>query len=231
VNRDVNGGATLTLRGEIGPDKPISLKNVRRQLDALGTYLYLRINISTTGGKREEALKIYQMLRALPVPISARAVDYCASGGMIVLLAAGHRVAASNVELLIHGTRLYADELHEKEFTARDFRCRSEQLQALDDETSDLMHARTGYDRDFFVAQMDNEKPLSPSEALESGVLHEVDGCTPPCCLDWANAARELAAQGALVEPHYLTANYLTAAQTCELTMARAARLVSRARQ
>jgi ATP-dependent protease ClpP protease subunit len=102
--------------------------------------------------------------------------------------------------LLIHPTRLSASELDEKVFTARDFQRHADRLEECDQEIIDLMSARTGYVPWFFEAQMEDAEYLTVSDALDSGIVHEMDGLTPRCSLEWVNAAQMLAKQGAVIE-------------------------------
>ena len=206
--------ATIWLRGEIGANKSISLENVRRDVSALNNPAHIRMAICSSGGNISEARKIYNFLRALPMPVSAQAVEYVVSAGVFVFLAASYRKMIANVELLIHATR---QDVKENNLTARDFRRRAEDLEKNDRETVDFLSARTGCSPGFFEEQMEHENSLSPFEALDSGIVHEIEGLTPRCSLAWAAQAKEVAAAGMIVPSHFLTANYFAACATASL--------------
>jgi ATP-dependent protease ClpP protease subunit len=58
----------IDLIGEIGADKPISLKNVAARLAYLGDdVMRVHVVINSEGGSPAEAFKIYDALRALPL--------------------------------------------------------------------------------------------------------------------------------------------------------------------
>ena len=198
--------ATLWLAGGIGPDKPINVNDVLRQLALLPADTPLHINITSGGGSISEALRIYGLLRALPVPLSAQAISCCGSAAVLIFLGATYRMMNADTGILIHAARQDLAE-HEGQ-TARDFRRRARHLEQVDEQMLDLLCGRTGYSRSFFEEQLQHERPLSPSEALESGIVHEVSGLTPECSVEWADQARRMAAAGLLVSPYFLTSNY-----------------------
>ena len=210
---------TLRLVGGIGPDKPINSDDVRRQLALLPADTPLHINITSGGGSISEALRIYGVLRALPVPVSAQAISCCGSAAVLIFLAAAYRMMTADTGILIHAARQDFEE-HEGQ-TARDFRRRARNLEQVDWQMLDLLCGRTGYSRSFFEEQLEHERPLSPSEALESGLVHEVSGLTPACSVEWADQARRMAAAGLLVSPYFLTSNYRDACRTASAREAR----------
>jgi hypothetical protein len=110
--------AVLELRGAIGRDMPISERSVRSFL-SLNTYLNaerLHLAINSTGGKVDEANKIYAILRSLPLPISAEVETVCQSAAVILLLAADFRRARRAASVLIHRTRAIPREFLGEEF-------------------------------------------------------------------------------------------------------------------
>lgn len=52
----------LTLAGKIGPDAPINLASIRRQI-ACQTYECIEFEIASTGGNSKESIAIFDFLR------------------------------------------------------------------------------------------------------------------------------------------------------------------------
>ena len=212
-----NQSATIVLQGAIGAGEPINLESVRRQIGALNNPDHLQIDITSTGGNVSEARKVYNYLRALPQPISARIVGYCVSAAVNVFLAASHRIATADSTILIHATRRAKDTLNGGSFTAGDLRQIAEELERTDVELIELLCARTGHPAQFFQAQLEHENTLSDFEALECGLVHAIESQTPVCNLDWAQQLRAQAARGVSVPNRYLTPNYFAACTTASL--------------
>jgi ATP-dependent protease ClpP protease subunit len=208
--------------GAIGHNEPISLAAVRWQLDRVDLRAGLRFDINSSGGMIDEALKIYTHLRALPVPVSGRAVGCCESAAVLVLLAAGHRVAKEDARILVHACRITREDLPPStSFTARDLGRRADDLQRRDSEIADLMAARTGHYRHFFEDQMQHEESLSHYQWLESGLVHEIEGLTPRCGMEWAAEIRALSAARWTVPKYFLTDNYFEACRTVSAMLGR----------
>ena len=205
-----SGILRLDLVGEIGPDRPISHKAIQRRLQTTPQFSRIAISINSGGGSVDEALKIYEFLRALPLPISARAESECCSAAMTVFLAAAHRIAVPKTSFLLHGTRRgFSDS--ERKYTAQDLRREADDLSAIDDRLIDLLAARTGSKREWFADQFLNEDDLSEIDLLNSGLVHEIEGRRSPCGPSWPEQAKVIMDAGLPILARMRSANYFAA--------------------
>ena len=206
------GGVVLNLFGAIGPDKSLSLANVKSQLTGYRPR-YIHLNINSTGGNIAEANRIYNFLRNQPAQMSAEIGRHCESAAVTLLLAAAYRMAAVDSNILIHATRIPVDSIKCVELTARDLRERAEMLERDDNEAIDTMCERTGYCRAWFEKQFQDENSLEIWEALESGLVHEIGGLSMQCDPRWIEQVR-LTPRNVFWPRRYLTTNYLAACRT-----------------
>lgn len=207
------GVHVIKLLGAIGPDDRISAAAVRRQLDAsLGAARHLHVELTTTGGKLDEAFKIHEMLRAQPVPVSVLVSRQCLSAGMVVLMAGELRIAARDTELLIHPTGFAREELPER-VTADSLSAHADRLAQCDLRTCQLFADRTGHDLDWFRKEQDTEYLLSDADAISTGLVHEFEGITGPARPAWPAAVRQaMATVGNIYFPSWMCSpNYFAA--------------------
>ena len=203
------GGVVLNLFGEIGPEAPLSLKSVKAQLGECSPHR-IHFIIDSTGGNIVESKRIFNFLRNQPAKMSAEVGRYCLSAAVTILLAAAHRMAKIDSEILLHCARISATSITLQELKARDLRERAEMLERDDNAAIDMLAERTGYCRAWFERQFQNEDTLHVCEALESGLLHEVVGLSMRCDPRWIEQVRSTP-RNVFWPQRYLTTNYFSA--------------------
>ena len=207
----LQGVYVLRLNGEIGSDKSISLQRAREVLLGAGSFNHLHVQLTSTGGNVAEALSIYELLRAQPCTVSVEAIGQCQSAAMIILMAGSLRLARRDTVLLNHPTSNSRDTLPDR-ITAKVLAERAASLAETDARIADLFASRTGFPAEWFLAEGSTEEYLSAADAIESGLLHEVDGL--PCRVDpaWVRKAKILP-QGIHFPAYLLTQNYIAACE------------------
>lgn len=208
------GVLVVRLSGAIGPDEPINAATVRRQLFEGRDFRHLHVEITSTGGKSSEAFEIYDMLRALPVPVSARASGMCLSGGMIIFMAADLRIAAAATEFLIHPAGLSREDMPERS-TAASLRSQADSLARGDLRVAQLFADRTGGPVDWFLKEQETEDSLSEVDAIATGLIHEFEGISGPPRPGWPAAVRAAIAAGGIYFPDWLRSENYFAACRC----------------
>lgn len=201
----------ISLLGEVGPEKPISLAAIQRRL-AVATFRHLHVTVTSPGGDSDEGLRIYEFLRALPQPVSVIAVGHCYSAALDILAAGSYRIATADCVLLLHQTSRARDSLPAR-ITAEILNRAATDLARTDARVVDLLHARTGFSRDFFAAEIMTEEPLSVSGALDCGLLHEVEGMTQRVDPNWPDVVGTFPPQ-VYIAPRLRTSNYAAACRT-----------------
>jgi|GEM_PF-4624708 len=175
----------LQLNGAVGEGESISFRSVRDRL-ARQEFSHLHVQISTTGGIVSEGMAIYEHLRALPVPVSSEVIGQCLSIGMAVLMAGDFRFSIGEPVLLNHPTRKDRATLPEI-VTAATLRSYADQLESTDARIANLFAARTGHPVEFFLADAKTEDNLSSASAIQSGLLHEINGLPQHIDSSWPN--------------------------------------------
>lgn len=205
------GVLQLDLTGQVGPDKPISLAAVRRRIET-AEFLHLHIRLRSSGGNSDEGLRLYEYLRALPQPISVIAVGQCFSAALDILAAGSYRLATADCVILLHQTSRTRDSLPER-VTSESLNRAAADLAKTDARIVDLLHARTGFDRDFFATEILTEESLPIAQALVCGLIHEVEGLSERPDPNWREIIKSLP-PGLLIAPRLRTANYFAACAT-----------------
>jgi hypothetical protein len=104
---------------------------------------------------------------------------------LIIFMAAGLRKAKA-AEFQIHPTAYCQGHLPERErLTAEVLQRHADALSKTDERAINLFVDRTGYTREFFEDEKRTEDLLSPDAAIESGLVHQMAGSTPPCDPAW----------------------------------------------
>ncbi|MEG1622345.1 MAG: Clp protease ClpP [Alistipes sp.] len=128
------------------------------------------VNIRSTGGDVNDALLIYEALKALPAHIVTRCYGYTASAATIIAQAAseGAREIAASALYLIHNS------VCATEGNAGELEAYTELLQKTDARLSELYASRSGSPKETFTALMSensgNGRWLSPEEAVAVGL-------------------------------------------------------------
>jgi ATP-dependent protease ClpP protease subunit len=202
----------LVLTGSIGEDKPISLASVRKQL-AARSFDAIHFEIRSHGGCVSQSFAIYNLLRALPVPIAATASGPVYSGGLIIYMAASLRKAKGAAEFLLHPTSKSRHVLPDS-VTAHILQTHADDLAKTDRRVVDLFTDRTGFQRDWFEREIASEDPLSDADAIQAGFVHHFAGLTPACDPTWPDTAQRVMkeSRNLFLLPSYMTSqNYYEA--------------------
>ncbi|WP_354119228.1 ATP-dependent Clp protease proteolytic subunit [Bradyrhizobium sp. LA6.12] len=164
----------IAVRGEIKPDGPTSASAVRRALQT-SAFRHIHLILDCLGGHAAEAWRMYTLLRAQPVPVSAHVAGGCRSAGLIVLAAAGYRSCRQDSLFLLHEPRV--DRRHLPEWlTATRARQEADDLCRLRDDMIDLLQSRTDAERSWLDEEVRSESDFDAVKALEQGFVHCIDG-------------------------------------------------------
>lgn len=154
----------------------------------------ITVNIRSTGGDVNDALLIYEALRATGAQVTTRCYGYTASAATIVAQAAseGRRQIAASSLYLIHNSLCAA------EGNAAELEAGADMLRQTDARLAALYAARSGRDEESFRTLMAENggrgRWLSPEEAVAAGLVDEiVDAAT---CSDDCSMAGQPQAKG-----------------------------------
>lgn len=138
------------------------------------------VSIRSTGGDVNDALLIYDALRALPGRVTTRCYGYTASAATLIAQAAseGRREIAAGALYLIHNSECSV-EGNVAELTSR-----IELLRKTDERLAEIYAARSGRPAAEFAALMAENNGagrwLSPEEAVAAGLADRVIGAEAP---------------------------------------------------
>lgn len=131
----------------------------------------INLTINCRGGMTDEALAMYDALRATGKTISAEVIGECSSSATLLLLAARKdlRRAHPNASILIHNPYICG-------FVEGDAKRIGNIAESLEDVRTKFLNIyveRTGADREVLSAMMDEDKPMNVAKAIELGFIAE----------------------------------------------------------
>ena len=131
----------------------------------------IHLTINCRGGLTDQALAMYDALRATGKTISAEVIGECSSSATLLLLSARAdlRKAHPNASILIHNP--YISGFVEGD--AKQIGNIAESLEDVRNQFLDIYVDRTGADRDVLSAMMDENKPMGVAKAIELGFIAE----------------------------------------------------------
>ena len=131
----------------------------------------INLTINCRGGMTDQALAMYDALRATGKTISAEVIGECSSSATLLLLAAKKelRKAHPNASILIHNP--YISGFVEGD--AKRIGNIAESLEDVREQFLNIYVERTGADREVLSAMMDEDKPMNVQKAIELGFIAE----------------------------------------------------------
>ena len=154
----------IAIAGEIWDENP----DLQVIIDAIDSGEDIELIISSYGGDLDHALAVYKLLKPISDKITAKVIGKVASAATVILLAADKRIADQDAELLIHfpSTELRgtADELEETAMELRKYEGKLKEIY------SSVAGAET---------LLKEERWLTAKEALEAGLITEIEQTTP----------------------------------------------------
>ena len=131
----------------------------------------INLTINCRGGMTDQALAMYDALRATGKTISAEVIGECSSSATLLLLAAKKelRRAHPNASILIHNPYISGYV----EGDAKRIGNIAEDLENVRNQFLDIYVDRTGADRETLSAMMDEDKPMDVAKAIELGFISE----------------------------------------------------------
>ena len=154
----------IAIAGEIWDENP----DLQLIIDAIDSGDDIELIISSYGGDLDHALAVYKLLKPISEKVTAKVIGKVASAATVILLSADKRIADQDAELLIHfpSTELRgtADELEETAMELRKYEGRLKEIY------SSVAGAET---------LLKEERWLTAKEALEAGLITEIEQTTP----------------------------------------------------
>ena len=131
----------------------------------------INLTINCRGGMTDQALAMYDALRATGKTISAEVIGECSSSATLLLLSARAdlRKAHPNATILIHNP--YISGFVEGD--AKRIGNIAESLEDVRNQFLDIYVERTGAEREVLSAMMDEDKPMNVAKAIELGFISE----------------------------------------------------------
>ena len=186
INNQGNGTTIIDIEGVIGVPEESQFDNPNSRIatyqkfkDAVEQIAQIRtpqvvVNIRSTGGDVEDALLIYDALRALDTKVTTRCAGYVASAATIIAQAAseGEREITPEALYLIHRSAMSV------EGDATTLRHNAELLEKTDQRIAEVYSRRSGHDIEEFVALMNENNGtgrwMSPEEAMNAGLVDRI---------------------------------------------------------
>lgn len=171
----------INIYGDIVPFKLFNdgseydLKDLNASLSAIAPEENdeLIVNIHTFGGCTSTAFGIYNKLQRFrdqnKITLTTRVDGWCASSGVIVLLAGDRRIGNQFAEPFVHNAWTFTmgdKNSHQKQM---------EDLARVDDQIASLYSQRTSIEKDKAIELMNSETFVTPEDALAFGFYTELE--------------------------------------------------------
>ncbi len=127
--------------------------------------------MSSLGGYVGDGLFLYNHIRGLPAPITIHNTGSIASIATIIYVAASHRVCSAHAMFMMHPTTVgpFAEGVSWERLDGS-----LKTALADDQRTENILRERTSLTDDLLAAKRVREVQISPQEALEFGLAHEI---------------------------------------------------------
>lgn len=157
-------------------DNEYSLKNLKDDLDntELKEGDILTINIHTYGGDTTTAFGMFNLIKRFKneqkINVKTRVDGYCASSGVILLLAGDERVGSEYLKPFVHNAWTYSFEMN-KEEAKRIY----EDLDKVDNEIAELYASETSITKEEALQFMNESRDLTIDECKKYGFYTEIE--------------------------------------------------------
>lgn len=150
------------------------LKNALNNLD-INENETLTVNIHTHGGDTTTAFGMYNLLKRFKVEnninIRTRVDGYCASSGVIILLAGDQRVGNAYIKPFVHNAWTWSWDGINKETAQKIY----EELEAVDSSIAELYASETSITKDEALQFMSESRELTLEECQKYGFYTELE--------------------------------------------------------
>lgn len=154
----------IAISGDIWEQNP----NMQAVIDAIDSGEDIELIISSYGGILNHALTIYKLLKPVSERVTARVIGVAASSATLILLAADKRIADKDSRLLIHLPFVAL------EGTADDLENAAAEMRKYEYIVKEIYSSVAGAE-----TLLKEERWLTAKEALEAGLITEIEQTTP----------------------------------------------------
>lgn len=133
----------------------------------------LEVHINSDGGDAYEGTAIYNQLKAAPVHKIGIVDGHAFSAATFILQACDERVMETGTTLLVHNAWTMAMG------NAKELRAIADDLDKLMESNRSIYLERCSMSEDELIALMDEDRILSPEEALSYGFVDRIAGSVP----------------------------------------------------
>jgi ATP-dependent Clp endopeptidase proteolytic subunit ClpP len=160
----------VLIQGVIDPDFGVNLEQVRNSTQGASSVTLL---INSPGGDFDEGFAIYDYLKSLSVPITAKVIGRCYSIATVILLSAdkANRISTANASVMIHNPWGQPPPGN-----ARQLQAYTDYIKKAENQLRRFYAENLGVDERELADLMDKETFLSPEEAANLGLIGRVDG-------------------------------------------------------
>jgi ATP-dependent Clp protease protease subunit len=140
--------------------------------------------ISSPGGSVFHGLSIYNLLKGAPIDVVTYNFGSVDSIGIVIFCAGDKRVSVPHARFLLHGVSMSFQG--NQTLDEKDLEERLKGLQIDYQNISKVIAATTGRDSESIVTDMETRTTLNPEQAVEYGLVHEINSALFPAGADLA---------------------------------------------
>lgn len=165
--------ATINIFGDITSypwlESDVSSYNLSKQLAEMGDVDKINVFISSYGGEVKEGLEIYHALKRHKANVVTYCESFACSIASVIFLAGDERIMSNASLLMIHNAWTWA------EGNAEQLRKQADDLEKITQASVEVYKENSKLSEEEIKALLDQEKWISPEEALEYGFATAIE--------------------------------------------------------
>ena len=179
---------SVDIKGEIDAKMSARIAEQLRDNPAATT---VWVVVDSLGGDVRSAVELYRTIREHPASKKvANAYGDIASAAVLPYLAGDVRNASQRARFLLHAAAI---PLQGKgRWTAERYQLHADAIRAADAAAREIILERTGMSAAVLAGEFDDEAGMPIQKAVSAGLVHSVDGITPPLDKHWPERARAM---------------------------------------
>jgi ATP-dependent Clp endopeptidase proteolytic subunit ClpP len=142
----------------------------------------IHLMISSPGGSVFHGLSIYNLLKGAPVEVVTYNFGSVDSIGVVIFCAGDKRISVPHARFLLHGVSMNFQG--NQTLDEKDLEERIKELRIDYQNISKVIATTTGRDAHSIEADMEKRTTLNPDEAVQYGLVHEIDSVLFPAGAD-----------------------------------------------
>ncbi|MER9733045.1 ATP-dependent Clp protease proteolytic subunit [Mesorhizobium sp. M0217] len=161
----------IDINGDISRE---TFERVKAKLDAAPFAKSIDIRIDSRGGDCFPSVDLFVVIERHPADKKVAILKQCASGAVLVAMAADIRLAAPGCEILLHPSSMVLVD-DGRRYTAEELQRQADFMRKIDTDILTVIAQRSGADPAILAAEAATELPSTLAWCQQRGIVHEIE--------------------------------------------------------